>query len=139
MMYLNRKNKPVANFFIAYTINFIIIFIYFLLKKHIYILFKIVFDFQMSEFYYKDLIATDLDWFNAFLSPIFLPVMSIIVSFRYPKYFSVFLAYLFVNYIIYRIQYEFNTNKIIILTVLLLILNCICLQIYPRLLPDLIA
>ena len=139
IIYQNKSHHPVATFFIAYVINFIIIFSYFLLKEHLYILFNILSNSQMAASYYQDLIATDFDWFNAFLSPIFLPVMSTIISFRYPKYLLILLAYLLITYIIYRIQYVFKTNRLLILTVLLLILNGIGLQIYPKLLPDLIA
>lgn len=138
-MKLNNKGNRFKIFALAYLYSYIIIFSFVLFSEYIYITYNYFFKVNDFSSLFEAYSTIKLYYFDAFLSPIALPVMTTIVSLRYPEYFIVIIVYGLLLYGIYRVQDIIKKRKILILTSLLSILNFVGLKLYPIIVQNMVA
>lgn len=138
-MVLNNKRNKLKVFALAYLYSYIITFSYVLISEYIYITYDYFFKNSNFSSLFEAYSTLELYYFDAFLSPIALPVMTTIVSSRYPEYFILIIVYGLLLYGIYRVQDVIKKKKILISISLLLILNFFGLKLYPIIVQNMVA
>ena len=138
-MNLNNKGNKLKVFALAYLYSYIITFSFVLISEYIYITYDYFFKNSNVSSLFEAYSTIELYYFDAFLSPIALPVMTTIVSSRYPEYFILIIVYGLLLYGIYRVQDVIKKKKILISISLLLILNFVGLKLYPIIVQNMVA
>ncbi|WP_201613318.1 hypothetical protein [Psychrobacter immobilis] len=138
-MNLNNKGNKLKVFALAYLYSYIITFSFVLISEYIYITYDYFFKNSNVSSLFEAYSTIELYYFDAFLSPIALPVMTTIVSSRYPEYFILIIVYGLLLYGIYRVQNVIRKKKILISISLLLILNFVGLKLYPIIVQNMVA
>ena len=125
-------------FILAYIWSYFITFSLFIIKDYIKISYYFIFEgdfyslleaYSTIEIYYSD----------AFLSPVVVPLTVIILSFRYPEYSILVVAYGLFIYGVYKIKISNKNKKLFFMIIMLLVINFIGIQTYPLIMKNMIA
>ena len=125
-------------FILAYVWSYFITFFLFIIKDYVKVSYIFIFGDDFSSLF-EAYSTINIYYSDALFSPVVLPLTATILSFRYPEYLILVVAYGLFLYGVYKIKSSTKNKRLFFMIIVLLIMNFIGIKTYPLIMKNMIA